>query len=426
MALNSSGPISLAGSTAGQSIAVELGLSATGQISLNDSAVRGLAGVPSGAITMPTNFWGKSNTYIDPTAIPLAMYGTGVYSMRVGRFNWNTGTFTNITQVSNWYSAGNGAQNPSCVLDPSGNLWMGSYGMSPNSSWYSFAYLAKGGSSVSLASFSPISYEYGVYISTIAWNTSYGYCVFNLAPHSAEADPTPYRCTLAPGPSPAIQGTSQLAWGGGWPVGLTQLRSIDTSGKPTLSGSILGIGEVYPNDGTIRAFIGSGTTFPAPTGSGLFYSGNGSFVAPTSTSSGVMVSFRYCYTYPGYTNITNIGTIGGANWVGVAPLANGAFAGWTNAFTTYSPNNKFNVFSNASTSPTWTTDLSGILGSYRIAHVIGAGDTIYVLAGTGESGGTFVLFRFVFNLSTGSYTSSSYSLGVTYNSNCYSGQYDVC
>lgn len=61
MALNGSGPISLAGSTAGESIAVELGLSPTGAISLNDAAVRTLAGVPSGAIVMPTNFYGKSN-----------------------------------------------------------------------------------------------------------------------------------------------------------------------------------------------------------------------------------------------------------------------------------------------------------------------------------------------------------------------------
>jgi len=61
MTLNSSGAISLAGATAGQSIAVELGLGTTTQISLNDTAVRTLAGVPSGAITMPTNFYGKSN-----------------------------------------------------------------------------------------------------------------------------------------------------------------------------------------------------------------------------------------------------------------------------------------------------------------------------------------------------------------------------
>lgn len=61
MTMNSSGPISLAGTTAGQSIEIENGGNGTTQISLNDAAVRSLAGVPSGAITMPTNFYGKSN-----------------------------------------------------------------------------------------------------------------------------------------------------------------------------------------------------------------------------------------------------------------------------------------------------------------------------------------------------------------------------
>lgn len=62
MALNLTGPISLGGATTGQSIAVELGLSPTGAISLNQTNVRTLAGVASGAIIMPTNFYGKSNT----------------------------------------------------------------------------------------------------------------------------------------------------------------------------------------------------------------------------------------------------------------------------------------------------------------------------------------------------------------------------
>jgi hypothetical protein len=61
MALNSSGPISLGGTVVGQSIAVENGGTGTSQISLNDTAVRGLAGVPTGTIVMPLNFWGKSN-----------------------------------------------------------------------------------------------------------------------------------------------------------------------------------------------------------------------------------------------------------------------------------------------------------------------------------------------------------------------------
>ena len=61
MTMNSSGPISLAGTTAGQSIEIELSGSGTTQISLNDANVRSLAGVASGAITMPTNFYGKSS-----------------------------------------------------------------------------------------------------------------------------------------------------------------------------------------------------------------------------------------------------------------------------------------------------------------------------------------------------------------------------
>lgn len=61
MTLNSSGPISLGGSTTGQSINLELGQSATAQVSLNDANVRSLAGVPSGVIVMPVDFWGKSS-----------------------------------------------------------------------------------------------------------------------------------------------------------------------------------------------------------------------------------------------------------------------------------------------------------------------------------------------------------------------------
>ena len=56
----------MGGTTAGQSIEVELGGGGTTMISLNDTNVRTLAGVPSGAIIMPTNFWGTSsaNAYI--------------------------------------------------------------------------------------------------------------------------------------------------------------------------------------------------------------------------------------------------------------------------------------------------------------------------------------------------------------------------
>jgi hypothetical protein len=74
MALNPSGAISLAGPSAGQSIAVELGVSATATISLNDVNVRTLAQVPSGVIVMPTDFYGKSNA---PTPTQKAIFGFG-------------------------------------------------------------------------------------------------------------------------------------------------------------------------------------------------------------------------------------------------------------------------------------------------------------------------------------------------------------
>jgi hypothetical protein len=58
--MNSSGPISLGGATTGQSINLEVGAPATSTVSLNDVIVRQLAGVVSGQIVVPTDFYGKS------------------------------------------------------------------------------------------------------------------------------------------------------------------------------------------------------------------------------------------------------------------------------------------------------------------------------------------------------------------------------
>jgi len=70
MTLNASGPISLGGATTGQSINIELGVSATALASINSAAFRNLAGVASGAISL-SNFYGKSNiTYYLITVTP--------------------------------------------------------------------------------------------------------------------------------------------------------------------------------------------------------------------------------------------------------------------------------------------------------------------------------------------------------------------
>jgi hypothetical protein len=59
MAINASGQLSLGGATVGQSINLELSNLATATITMNDTNVRNLAGVASGAISL-SNFYGKS------------------------------------------------------------------------------------------------------------------------------------------------------------------------------------------------------------------------------------------------------------------------------------------------------------------------------------------------------------------------------
>ena len=59
MALVSSGTISIGGTTTNRSINLELGRSATATSSLNETALRNLAGVSSGTISL-SNFYGKS------------------------------------------------------------------------------------------------------------------------------------------------------------------------------------------------------------------------------------------------------------------------------------------------------------------------------------------------------------------------------
>ena len=60
MALNSSGQISLNSGTAGESVSLELGLTAGATLNLLDSRIRTLTGKATGAISMPTDFYGKT------------------------------------------------------------------------------------------------------------------------------------------------------------------------------------------------------------------------------------------------------------------------------------------------------------------------------------------------------------------------------
>lgn len=85
MALNASGTISLAGTTAGQSIELELGGNGTTAISLNCTNVRNLVGIASGAISL-NNFYGKSS---GPT--------TGIF---YGGISGTSSTLNKITRIN--------------------------------------------------------------------------------------------------------------------------------------------------------------------------------------------------------------------------------------------------------------------------------------------------------------------------------------
>jgi hypothetical protein len=125
MTLNSSGPISLGGSTTGQSINLELGFSATALASINSTSFRTLAGVASGAISL-SNFYGKSNTsafwvLISNTSGATTLYLGGQYVTANGSFIVNQAQNSSSTNSMNIYKiSGNGSLTTSSKLITTG------------------------------------------------------------------------------------------------------------------------------------------------------------------------------------------------------------------------------------------------------------------------------------------------------------------
>lgn len=157
MTLNSSGPISLGGPVVGQSIEIENGDVGTIQISLNDSAIRSLAGNLSGPISI-ANLYGKTQrftiNYTFTSSTPnatlnvttLTKYRAGVSDITV---TVNSGVYLYATSTSNYglqltggttgdtlnlinngYIAGRGGDGGASYYHYGGNtyVWVGSVG----------------------------------------------------------------------------------------------------------------------------------------------------------------------------------------------------------------------------------------------------------------------------------------------------------
>jgi hypothetical protein len=133
MPLNSSGQISLGGPIVGESINLELGQTSTTLVSLDDPNVRSLAGVPSGTISMPTNFYGKSSfqgwiltyTYnVDPTTTSRSQFLSYDYTNNIAHFmgtnftgNNNRGYWSSYNVLSNTYNWQRGIQSTSALFN---------------------------------------------------------------------------------------------------------------------------------------------------------------------------------------------------------------------------------------------------------------------------------------------------------------------
>jgi hypothetical protein len=109
MALPASGAISLS------QVNVELGLSATAQIGMNDAAVRTLFGVPSGAISMSDGY-GKANEY--PFTISSNQTNANLRTLAVNA-GWNESSKVVATINSGVYCSANGTGTPGLTVNGS-------------------------------------------------------------------------------------------------------------------------------------------------------------------------------------------------------------------------------------------------------------------------------------------------------------------
>ena len=150
----------MGGSTTGQSINLELGSSATTLVTLNNAAVRTLAGKSSGAITIPTDFYGRSSatplstTFSSPTA-DATVNVSGLSGYVAGSSNItitvNSGVYLYSTSVGNAGLTITGGQSGDTIRLVNNGYIMGKGGTGGTSlSGCSYTAAGNGGNAVSI------------------------------------------------------------------------------------------------------------------------------------------------------------------------------------------------------------------------------------------------------------------------------------
>ena len=184
MALNSSGPISLGGSTTGQSINLEIGQSATATVSLNQTSVRALAGktTAGSSVVCPTDFYGKYYNYLTASSSAYSTYN--FISQQGGLQNGGGsclagGDPSYITDINGGWRVGNPYYPTSQNTSSPCNWWTVNLGVGDYTSLSTMRTLLNTGGSAS-AAFSSVSSISGTTEQsfTAVLNTGY-YCYLN-------------------------------------------------------------------------------------------------------------------------------------------------------------------------------------------------------------------------------------------------------
>lgn len=117
MALVTSGAISIGGTTTNRSINLEISRSATATSSLGETALRTLAGVSSGAISM-SDFYGASSAWVITEGADGTTYG---HTASVGSISPTTYNSSTIASIATSSFTVKGTTNYLLVLSFSGN-----------------------------------------------------------------------------------------------------------------------------------------------------------------------------------------------------------------------------------------------------------------------------------------------------------------
>jgi len=355
------------------------------------------------------NYWLKQNLWpiagnpppfdLSNIIIPIL---TASGTLTVVRHNWTANTTTSLGSQTNW-----SAPKISVAVDPSKNVYILASSNTSTATNRNVAYLASGSSTPSFYRYYSNQFTtYGDFYGQLTWNPSNSVIQTNLYPTFNEPSGTASRIIV--GSSSVTLGSSIALYGYEQPD-MEMLRTIASDGKVTYGSTMLAQGgsTLAANNNFTFSASSPYTTF-STVGSSLVGNASRCSVASLSGTQAVMALFGRLYYYNGgsQTNISAIGGISSSSFRFVAPLSGGAFIALDDT------REILYAYGSASTTPTWSVNLSSLISGRRAFYLIGVGQTLYIVSNSTASPFPSYITQVVFNLSTGAYTSTDRALGV--------------